>query len=358
LNENYARELMELHTLGVDGGYGQEDVIEVARAFTGWTVYPASGGGMARDLRRISDRPEAGFVVEDAFIFRADVHDAGVKTVLGQRLPAGRGIEDGLAVLDLLAAHPSTARHLAGKLATRFISDTPPESVVDRLAKTFEGSGGDLRQVMVTLVESPEFWAPAAQGAKIKSPFELAMSTLRALDADLFNPVQLAGWIEKMGQPLYAYQAPTGYPDRAEAWVNTGALLHRMNFGLELAAGRIHGLRFDLLALLDQREPPTMDEALEAYLPLLLPGRDVGKSYERLGPMVRDPRLAAKLAVPRETVQAYDISDADTHEWEANSVESRDRRIQPPRPSPEDLSSRGVAHVVGVILGSPEFQRR
>ncbi|MEM8993204.1 MAG: DUF1800 domain-containing protein [Acidobacteriota bacterium] len=360
LNENYARELMELHTLGVDGGYSQEDVVEVARAFTGWTVYPASGGGggMARDLRRISDRPEAGFVVEDAFVFRADVHDAGVKTVLGQRLAAGRGIEDGLDVLDLLAAHRSTARHLAGKLAARFIGDAPPAGVVDRLAETFESSGGDLLQIMVTLVESPEFWSPEARGAKIKSPFELAVSALRSVDADLYDPAPLAGWIEKMGQPLYAYQAPTGYPDRAEAWVNTGALLHRMNFGLELAAGRIPGLRFDLLALLGQQEPPSMDEALAAYLPRLLPERDIRRALERLGPMVRDPRLVAKLVEPRETVQAYDISDADTDEWEANSAESRDRRVRPPVPSPEEIGSRGVAHVVGVILGSPEFQRR
>ncbi|MEO1083271.1 MAG: DUF1800 family protein, partial [Acidobacteriota bacterium] len=255
------------------------------------------------------------------------------------------------------AAHPATARHIAGKLAVRFISDTPPASVVDRLAKTFQSSGGDLRHVMVTLVEAPEFWAPQAQRAKIKSPFELAISALRSVDAGLFNPKQLAGWIEKMGQPLYAYQVPTGYPDRAEAWVNTGALLNRMNFSLELAAGRINGLRFDLLALLEQREPPSLDEALEAYLPLLLPERDIQHSFERLRPVVRDPRLAAKLSEP-QLAEAYDISGADTFEWETDSVESRDRRIRAPGPSPEEISSRGIAHVVGVILGSPEFQRR
>ncbi|MEM1181305.1 MAG: DUF1800 domain-containing protein [Acidobacteriota bacterium] len=359
LNENYARELMELHTLGVDGGYDQNDVIEVARAFTGWTVFPANARrGTERELGRMRRTPEAGFVVEDSFVFRADAHDAGAKEVLGHRLAAGRGIEDGREVLDILAGHPSTAHHLAGKLARRFISDSPPEGVVDRLAEVFLRTDGDLQKVMVALVESPEFWALEATRAKIKSPFELAMSSLRALGADLADPRPLAKWIEEMGQPLYAYQAPTGYPDRAEAWVNTGALLRRMNFSLELATGRIAGTRFDLLALNDHREPASLDEALRAYLPLLLPERDTHGALARLGPVVRDPRLAAKMMESTAVTEAYEISDADTEEWEANATVSKDRRIRPPEPSPDEVNSRGIAHVVGVILGSPEFQRR
>ena len=332
LNENYARELLELHTLGVDGGYTQDDVVEVARAFTGWTAYP---NGPAREeverrLERVKRFPQAGFVVEEGFIFRADVHDAGAKTVLGHRLSPGRGIEDGVEVLEILAVHPSTARHLAHKLAVRFVSDEPPAALVDRLAKTFEASGGDSAAVMRVLVASPEFWSDEARQSKIKSPFELVVSALRALDARLTEPRELIEWVSRLGQPLYAYQAPTGYPDRADAWVNTGSLLGRMNFGLELASEQIYGARFDLQALGGEGEPESLRHALEIFVPVLLPERSTDETIRRLLPVALDPELATKVA--------------DRAEGEPHSSPSR---------APDVL-----AQVVGVILGSPEFQRR
>ncbi|MEE8526015.1 MAG: DUF1800 domain-containing protein [Thermoanaerobaculia bacterium] len=355
LNENYARELMELHTLGVDGGYTQDDVVEVARAFTGWTTYPP--GSLRREVEQRVERakrfPQAGFLFEDSFIFRADAHDAGKKTVLGHRLAAGRGVEDGLEVLGLLAAHPSTARHLATKLAVRFVSDQPPASLVDRLAARYLETGGDLRQVTRTLAYSPDFWSAAARTAKIKSPFEVAVSALRVLAADVREPRAAVEWISRMGQPLYAYQAPTGYPDEAAAWVNTGALLNRMNFGLQLATGRVAGVRFDLTALNGGREPESLVAALESYVPLLLPERDPAATVERLAPVVRDPELAHKIeaAAPAAEQQSFwnDDWSRDGRDpwarWARNGVGVK-------------IDDSAVAHVVGVILGSPDFQRR
>ncbi|MEM9556649.1 MAG: DUF1800 domain-containing protein [Acidobacteriota bacterium] len=338
LNENYARELLELHTLGVDGGYSQEDVIEVARAFTGWAALPpgALSQDIERRLRRAQRRPEAGFVVDGDFVFRAGVHDAGAKTVLGQSLAAGRGIEDGREVLDLLAAHPSTARHLAHKLAVRFVADEPPATLVDRLAASFKAHGGDLRQVMRALVESPEFWAPEVRRQKIKSPFEVAVSALRATGADFSEPPrQLIEWIERMGQPLYAYQAPTGYPDRADAWVGTGSLLNRMNFGLELAAGGVAGVAIDLEALSEGAEPASAGEALLRLVPRILPERDSSETVDRLLPLVRDPALRTKVSSAAGETAAGAPDEADV-----------------------ELAESALAQVVGVILGSPEFQRR
>lgn len=364
LNENYARELMELHTLGVDGGYTQDDVVEVARAFTGWATYPLGPAQREIEARIARARrfPQAGFVFEDSFIFRADVHDAESKTVLGRRLVPGRGIEDGLEVLDLLATHPSTAQHLARKLAVRFVSDEPPASLVDRLAKDFLESRGDLGLVMRTLVQSPEFWSAEARGSKIKSPFELVASSLRALEVRIVHPRPIVEWIGRMGQPLYAYQAPTGYPDRADAWVNTGSLLHRMNFGLELATGRIGGLRFDVAALNHHREPESLDDALATYVPILLPERDSEQALRRLEPVVRDPELAQKLSqvAPLAAEGSYGAFDewGEWDEWDMGAFPGGDRgRDRWPVP-PGEVDNSPLAHVVGVILGSPEFQRR
>lgn len=363
LNENYARELLELHTLGVDGGYGQQDVIEVARAFTGWAAYPP--GIMAPDLQRRIERaqrfPQAGFVFEDAFVFRADSHDAAQKTVLGQTLAAGRGIEDGLEVLDLLSMHPSTARHLGRKLAVRFVDDEPAEVLVDRLAQAFLASRGDLRATLRALVQSPEFWQPDVRGQKIKSPFELTVSALRGLDAEMTDVRGLHEWLGRMGQPLYAYQAPTGYPDRAAAWVNTGSLLSRMNFGMQLATGRVPGVELDLLGLRQGREPESMDAALEAYLPLLLPQRDTAAALQRLLPIVRDPDLLAKIedAAPDGEDTSY-FDDSWSLDGPGGAPERRDRgRRWGQRSMPEPtIDDSPLAQVVGVILGSPEFQRR
>jgi uncharacterized protein (DUF1800 family) len=214
INENYARELMELHTLGVDGGYTQKDVEEVARAFTGWTIStPRLGGG---------------------FRFEPRMHDYGEKIVLGHRIPAGGGRSDGERVLDILTAHPSTSRFIALKLARRFVSDDPPHELVERAAARFRASRGDLRAVVRVILTSPEFLAPPAYRAKVKNPFEFVTSAIRAAGLDAPDAGPLARAIRDLGMPLYFCQPPTGYADTAQAWINAGALLNRMNFAVSL----------------------------------------------------------------------------------------------------------------------------
>ena len=355
LNENYARELLELHTLGVDGGYTQEDVIEVARAFTGWSVMPPR---VLRDQvgeEQIRRAFQFGMLEEGegGFLFRVAEHDAERKKVLGHVLPPGRGLEDGEQVLDIVAGHPATARQVSLKLARRFVSDEPPPALVTRMAGTFRETDGNLESVMRTLLSSPEFWDTEARGQKIKSPLELVASSLRALDADVWQPRQTVQWIERMGQPLYAYQAPTGYPDRASHWVNTGALLSRMNYGLALAGGQVRGVDFDLDALNGGREPESMEAALETYSELLMPERDLEASLELLEPMLFEPRLAQRVA------------DAAPPETDASAAAGMEDPVFPDdeegivRPVGQGKAPQAqLAHVVGIILGSPEFQRR
>jgi uncharacterized protein (DUF1800 family) len=215
LNENYAREVLELHTLGVDGGYTQQDVIEVARAFTGWTIAgPREGGG---------------------FVFRAAMHDAGEKFILGTRIPAGGGESDGERVLDLLARHPATARMIATKLAQRFVSDDPPPALVDRAAAEFMRTDGDLREVVRVIVTSPEFFSRAAYHAKVKSPLELVASGMRAVGAPADTTPQAARMVAQLGEPLYGHRDPNGWPERSSEWLSAGAVVSRINFGLMLA---------------------------------------------------------------------------------------------------------------------------
>jgi uncharacterized protein (DUF1800 family) len=223
LNENYGRELLELHTLGVDGGYTQTDVAEVARAFTGWSIANPRLGG---DFR-----------------FMPQLHDDGEKIVLGHRIRSGGGEQDGEAVLDILAEHPATARFIATKLARRFVSDTPPLALVDRAAATFRDTHGDLRAVMTTILTSPEFLSPDAYRAKVKSPFEFIVSAIRATGAEITDARPLVRTMQQLGMPLYQCQPPTGYGDTADAWVNTGALVNRMNDALALASGRMPGVQ-------------------------------------------------------------------------------------------------------------------
>ena len=220
LNENYARELMELHTLGVDGGYTQHDVVEVARALTGWSIDPQAG----------------------AFVFRPAVHDAEAKTVLGVTLPAGRGIADGEQVLDILAAHPSTAKHITRKLAVRFVSDTAPAALVDRCAAEFTRTHGDIRETLRCVITSPEFFSPAAVASKVKTPFELVASAFRATGATPDLTPRAAQTLTRLGQPIFGRQTPDGWPDRGEEWMNAGAMVNRVNFGTTLASGRMQGV--------------------------------------------------------------------------------------------------------------------
>jgi uncharacterized protein (DUF1800 family) len=222
LNENYGRELLELHTLGVDGGYTQKDVTEVARAFTGWSIAnPRQGGG---------------------FRFAPQLHDEGEKIILGHRIKAGGGEHDGEEVLDLLANHPSTARFISTKLARRFVSDTPPQALIDRATDTFRETHGDLRAVMTTILTSPEFLSADAYRAKVKSPFEFIVSMIRATGADITDARPIVRTMQQLGMPLYQCQPPTGYKDTADTWVNTGALVSRMNDALALASGRMPGV--------------------------------------------------------------------------------------------------------------------
>jgi len=300
LNENYGRELLELHTLGVDGGYTQKDVVEVARAFTGWTIRAP-----LRD-------PE--------FIFNARMHDPREKTVLGHKIDAG-GIRDGQRVLDLLARHPNTARHLSRKLARRFVSDNPPDALVERMAQTFLKTDGDIRAVLRTMLDSPEFWSPQSYRAKIKTPFELVASAARAVGGDADVSAMLVQWTGRIGQPLYQYQAPTGYPDTAESWVNTGALLNRLNFSLALAGNRLPGVRVDTAALLGATQPADSAATLEKAIEVLLGGQVSPETRRTLETRLSDPQI----------VQA--------------TLDDPIRQI-----------NHGV--VTGLVLGAPEFQRR
>jgi uncharacterized protein (DUF1800 family) len=224
LNENYARELMELHTLGVDGGYTQKDVTEVAKVFTGWTI----------------DRPQMG----GDYTFREQMHEPGTKSVLGKKI-SENGEREGREVLHMLATHPSTARFISKKLAMRFIADDPPKALVDRMAATFTKTNGDIREVLRTLFKSPEFWAPDAYRAKVKTPLEFVISALRTTGAEVNDAQELIQSLQKMGMPLYGMQPPTGYSMKAESWVNSSALIDRMNFSLALAAGRMKGISID-----------------------------------------------------------------------------------------------------------------
>ncbi|HEY4572381.1 MAG TPA: DUF1800 domain-containing protein [Thermoanaerobaculia bacterium] len=372
LNENYARELMELHTLGVDGGYTQQDVIEVARAFTGWTILPVRPQARQAAEMRLARAERAGglgFHQEGDFLFRADSHDAAAKKILGTQFPAGRGIEDGEAVLDLLAVQKATAKHISTKLAVRFVSDHPPQALIDRLTDVYLTTHGDVRRMIVAIAESPEFWGRDAVGSKIKSPFELTASALRVTGGEIIEPRAILQWINRMGQPLYAYQAPTGYPDRAEAWVNTGSLLNRINFGLQLAANRVKGVSLDLPALNGGREPASREEALRTYAALLMPGRDLTATLKQLTPMVADPSLAKRVdqAAPKDAPKtagkgdpAEDLLDGSS-EMAARmprSVNVRGKLGDEPKEPIDRRPPTPLEQVVGVILGSPEFQRR
>jgi uncharacterized protein (DUF1800 family) len=300
LNENYARELMELHTLGVDGGYTQQDVIEVARCFTGWTM---------RAPRR-----------DPEFFFDERIHDPGTKVVLGKKIHAG-GMKDGEEVIEVLARHASTAKFLATKLARRFVSDTPPEALVERMAKTFLASDGDTRAVLKTMIESPEFWSREAYRAKIKTPFELVASTARAVGADVDVALPLVLWTARIGQPLYLCQPPTGYSDKAEAWVNTGALLNRLNFSLALAGGRMRATHVDMQALVGADAASDAKKALARAVEVFLGGQASKQTLETLEKQLEHPEvLQAKLDDP---VKQIDV---------------------------------GV--IAGLVLGAPEFQRR
>jgi uncharacterized protein (DUF1800 family) len=353
LNENYARELMELHTLGVDGGYSQKDVTEAARVLTGWTTFQLNDKQPVRQLKRPRTEKEEfqrsrnGFVHDGDFLFAINKHDPAPKTVLGQTF-SSEGYQEGVSLLHLLAHHPSTAQFISRKLAVHFVSDNPPQSLVDAMAETFLKSNGDISYVLTSMVHSPEFWSPESLRAKIKSPFEYAIGAVRGLKADVKNPLQLNQWITRMGQRLYNYQAPTGFPDRAQYWINTGSLLNRMNFGLALATKKIPGIMADLAALTNHQEPESSEEALTIYAKLLLPERNLDSTLMRLKPLVSQPEIQKNIE------QASQKTDTAKMKYQSSSEADR----QTSKPKDGFNNHQMLAQVVGIVIGSPEFQRK
>ncbi len=247
VNENYARELLELHTLGVDGGYDQKDVEELARIFTGWKASPFMFP-YAKAVLKVAEwgvKRKKHAVLENGFLFDPERHDATAKQVLGQTFPPGSGVKEGYRALDMLTRHPSTARHIAAKMAQYFVADRPPHSLVEKMAIAFRSGGGNIKEVIIAMVEAPEFWVRREESYKLKSPFDFIVSACRHLNVEISDPVELLRWCTRMGQPLYAYQAPTGYPDETSFWVNGTGILKRIDFGLLLATNGIEGVRYE-----------------------------------------------------------------------------------------------------------------
>ena len=311
LNENYARELMELHTLGVDGGYTQQDVEEVARCFTGWSI----------------DQPRWAAASCSVPGRTTGARSACSATVI----PAGGGKEDGMAVITLLTRHPATARFVSTKLVRRFVADDPPRALVDRVAEVFRATDGDIRALLVTIFSSPEFMAAEAYQAKTKTPLEVVASGVRALDGRIELPAQpatpggglvLARQVARLGAPLYEAQPPTGYPDVAGAWVNTGALLARMNFALALSQNRLPGVRVDMARSLGDVDRARPGAVLDRIIAVVLHGEASPRTREVLAALLDSPEIVRATADDRG-----------------------------PR-------NTDVEKLAALVLGSPEFQRR
>ncbi|MEK6324261.1 MAG: DUF1800 domain-containing protein [Acidobacteriota bacterium] len=324
INENYARELMELHTLGVDGGYTQKDVQELARCFTGWTIdRPFQGGG---------------------FVFRPWMHDDGVKTVLGVTLPAGGGVTDGRRVIDILSRHPSTARFISKKLCQRFVSDDPPTQLVERVSQVFLKTDGDIREVIRAIVTSPEFNSPVAFRAKIKSPLELAASAIRALDGDTNGAPALHDWIRRMGEPLYQFAFPTGYGETSAKWVNTGVFFNRINYAMALANNQINGTNYDPVRLVST-DPVVNPNELTNQLAALIVHTELSPDSLR--------------AVRAGLAEAPTVTAAGGARPAMNNGE-RPEMLPVKAASVADVNPgrRRIAQVIGLLMGTPEFQRR
>ncbi len=386
LNENYAREVMELHTLGVDGGYTQQDVTHAARVLTGWTVYPMNdygyGGAMKKIIEKVGEDEltKRGFVREGDFLFAPVRHDDKEKVVLGKTFAANGGYEEGVELLKMLAHHPSTAKFISKKIAVRFVGDNPPQSLLDKMTKTFTDKNGDIKEVLITLAASPEFWSKTSVREKTKSPFELAISATRTLNAKIIQPFQLYTWITRMGQKIYYYQAPTGFPDRGQYWINTGALLNRMNFGLALASQRIPGIRVDLNSLNNNHEPESAESALKIYSKLVMPERDLEETVKRLTPLLTDPDLVKKIdeaagksapSIDKNVMNDATLVKDDAMNDNMMNVDENGKKLKEKLGKKNLGKNAGFAsmqtaagnnsmlgQVVGIIIGSPEFQRR
>jgi len=336
LNENYARELMELHTLGVDGGYTQKDVQEVARALTGWTFNRQSGD----------------------FQFNPVTHDAGEKLILGKKFPAGRGIEEGEEVLDMVSRAPQTAHFITTKLARHFVSDDPPKALVDRCANTFSTSDGDIRETVRCIVTSPEFFSREAYRAKVKTPFEVVASALRAVNAQPDTTPRTAQIVARLGQPIFGRQTPDGWPDRGDAWMNTGAILNRINFGLSVAAGQLPGAPLQNWPSYATVSTMPRAQQVDSVVKSMLGGQVSSDTRQVLmsgeNPMLKNG--------PANDANGM-ISASDMNGGRATAKDNggkgfpRGRGAQIPGfGRPVDL--KGLPQVVGLALGAPEFQRR
>ena len=366
LNENYARELMELHTLGVDGGYTQQDVIDVARALTGWTIARGAQGG--------------------GFAFRGEVHDASAKVILGKAFSANQGLEEGEAVLDLLASHPSTAKFIATKLARRFVSDTPPPALVDRATATFRNTQGDIRAVVRTIVTSPEFFASASYRAKVKSPFELVASTMRAMNAQPDATPRTSQLVSRLGQPIFGHQAPNGYPETGDAWMNTGAILNRINFGLAAASGRVPGITLGGWPLTAELATTSRDAQVDGVITELFGGAVSTDTRQVLltgtNPFLQQHGGAndSVLVADDDAAMMGGMASADLTANARKQAASERRAARAPVAQQQQAAGReavrpsrgatltqsigslppltGFAQIVGLALGAPEFQRR
>jgi hypothetical protein len=336
LNENYGRELMELHTLGVNGGYTQQDVTEVAKVFTGWTITPPAQGAQ--------------------FQFDERKHEPGSKTVLGKSIHED-GMKEGLEVLHMLATSPATAHFISTKLAVRFVSDDPPPALVDRMAQSFLSSDGDIKTVLRTMFESPEFWAPAAQRAKVKTPEEFVVSAVRASGATVNNSLSLVLSLDKLGMPLYGMQTPNGYSWMSEPWVSTGALVSRMNFALVLSGDKLPGVRTDWSKLLGtpakQFEMISADAtvdpevaAKEKRLETILLGQPLSEKT-RAAVLAQSSDVTAALQAGKE----FQVGGGGGVLGIFGAGGSAALRNLPP-------DDRQAAIMAGLMLGSPEFQRR
>ncbi len=339
LNENYGRELMELHTLGVDGGYTQNDALESARACTGWTIDPRDG----------------------SFVFRPQLHDAGAKMVLGHRLAAGRGIEDGEDVLDILASSPATARFIARKLVVHFVSDSAPAALVERVAQTYLRTGGDIREMVRTIATSPEFFSRAAYRAKVKTPFELVASALRAMGAAPDPSHRSAAIVGRLGQPIFGRQTPDGWPDHGDAWMNTGAILDRINFGLALANDRIPGASLAAWPYTDSLAALDRERQVDGVIATILGGEAAPATRTVL--ITGENPLLSKYADSASTLVPFDDDGAapDGTVGAATGFPT----LPPMRPSNARVRRgapasglSGLRQVLGLALGAPEFQRR
>jgi len=345
INENYGRELMELHTVGVQGGYTQRDVQEVARAFTGWTI----------------DRPDAAA----GFVFRPWMHDTGSKTVLGVTIPAGGGIEDGEQVLELLARQPSTAQFISLKLCQRFVSDDPPPRLVKRAAQVFLRTDGDIRSVLKTIFTSPEFYSAPVFRSKVKSPLELVASSIRAVDGDTNGSPALHEWLRRMSEPLYQYLAPTGYGENSSPWMNTGVFLNRINFIVALSNNQIPGVRYDPLRLAPPEmtaNPPELTNRLTALIVHTQLSAESSRAVR-----VGLGENTASSSAPRSEPQALVSNVAFRPSPGGSSLIFADRNSEKARaagpgplpPTAESAAARQlITRTVELLLATEEFQRR